>query len=182
MTTTSSSSFLRSSSYNAKRVFAVLQPSLTGLVIAGETAAVCPGTAGFDGDDLRRGRGEQFAVVADEEHRLSTGAQLGLQPSLAGHVEEVVGLVEQQHVIVAAQQRLERQPLLFTAAEGAERTTFELGKWFADRLGATRIPEDLGVVSAGVPPLCQRRRVAHRIVGSCRLSTGKPGRGILQTL
>ena len=48
---------------------------------------------------------------------LRLDAQLALEPALGRDVEEVVGLVEQQHVVVAAQERLERQPLLLAAAE-----------------------------------------------------------------
>ena len=43
-----------------------------------------------------------------------------LEPDLAGHVEEVVGLVEQQHLVGAAQQELQHQPLLLAAGERAQ--------------------------------------------------------------
>jgi hypothetical protein len=42
-----------------------------------------------------------------------------LEPELAGHVEEVVGLVEQQHLVRPAQQRLQHQPLLLPAGQRA---------------------------------------------------------------
>ena len=92
-----------------------------GLGIAGEAAAVAPRAIGLDGDDLGGRGGEQLAVVADVEDRLAGRRQLALEPALAGHVEEVVRLVEQQDVVVAAEQDLEGHPLLLAAGERAQR-------------------------------------------------------------
>ena len=75
------------------------------------------GAASLDGDDPLGGPGQQLAVVADEEHRLAGLGQLLLQPALAGDVEVVVRLVEQEHLVGAAQQRLEHQPLLLAAGQ-----------------------------------------------------------------
>ncbi len=94
-----------------------------GLVERGEAAAVHPGVGtrgpGLQGDDLLGGAGEEFAVVGDEQHGLAGLREPLLQPALAGDVEVVVGLVEQQHLVGAAQQRLQHEPLLLAAGEGA---------------------------------------------------------------
>ena len=78
-----------------------------------------PRGAELDGDDPGGGVGEQLPVVGDEQDRLVRLADPLLEPDLAGHVEEVVGLVEQQHLVGAAQQVLQHQPLLLAAGEGA---------------------------------------------------------------
>ena len=66
--------------------------------------------------------GEELAVVADQEDRLRAGSERGLEPLLAGDVEVVVGLVEEEHVGVRAQQHLEGEALLLAAGEGGQRT------------------------------------------------------------
>ena len=97
---TSSTRRSRSSSHCAASLReAVVQAGLAGLVVGGEAAAVGPRALGLDGDDLGGGAGQQLAVVADEQDRLRAAPQLVLQPALARHVEEVVGLVEQQDVV-----------------------------------------------------------------------------------
>ena len=100
-----------------------LHPLLARLVVRREAAAVHPGGvaggAELERDDAVGGAGEQLAVVRDEQHGLRRRAQLALEPALAGHVEVVVGLVEQQHLLGSAQQRLEREPLLLAARERA---------------------------------------------------------------
>jgi hypothetical protein len=67
---TISSSRWRSSSYEL-RSRVIPQPRLMGLVVAGEAAAVGPRAVGLDGDVAGRRRGEQLAVVADEQDRLA---------------------------------------------------------------------------------------------------------------
>ena len=74
-------------------------PGHPRLVPAGEAARVHPGAAALDGDHPVGGLGQQLPVVRDVEHRLRRLAQPRLQPALAGHVEEVVRLVEQQHLV-----------------------------------------------------------------------------------
>jgi hypothetical protein len=71
----------------------------------------------LDGDDARGGAVQQLAVVADVQHRLRRLGQGRLEPALAGHVEVVVRLVEQQHGVRPAQQRLEGEPLLLPAGQ-----------------------------------------------------------------
>jgi len=50
--------------------------------------------------------------VADVEHALDRLVQARLQPPLAGDVEEVVRLVEQQHLVGPAQEQFQGEPLL----------------------------------------------------------------------
>jgi hypothetical protein len=82
-----------------------------------EAATVHPGAVCLDRHDPRGGAGQQLAVVADEQHGLRAVGQRRLEPALARHVEVVVGLVEQQHLVGPAQQRLEREPLLLAAGQ-----------------------------------------------------------------
>ena len=95
-------------------------PGVTGLVVGGERRAVRPRAARLERHDLRRGGREQLTVVAHVQDRLLRRSQLLLEPSLRGDVEEVVGLVEQQHVVGAAQQHLERESLLLAARQGGD--------------------------------------------------------------
>jgi hypothetical protein len=89
-----------------------LKASLARLMKRGEPTAVHPhvGAAGsrLDAHDQRGGAGEQFTVVRNKQHRLDRLPQLVLKPELARDVEVVVRLVEQQHLVGAAQQGLER--------------------------------------------------------------------------
>jgi hypothetical protein len=80
-----------------------------------------PRPARFERDDAIGRAGEQLTVVRDQQYRLRRLSQLPLEPSFAGDVEVVVGLVEQQHVVGPAQQRLECQPLLLPAPFGPIR-------------------------------------------------------------
>ena len=72
--------------------------------------------------------------------------------SLPGHVEVVVGLVEQQHVGVGAQQHLEGEALLLAAREGGQRPVARVGERLAHGDRAAGVPEHLGVPAAGVAP------------------------------
>jgi hypothetical protein len=78
---------------------------------------VDPAAAALEREDrVRRGR-EQVAVVRDDEHGLVGRRDLVLERLLARHVEEVVGLVEQQHLGVRAEQHVEHEPLALAARE-----------------------------------------------------------------
>ena len=77
------------------------------------------------------------------------GAQRFLELSLGGDVEVVVGFVEQEHLLVAAQQDLEREPLLLpTAQRGHEPVAHRLER-LADAALAAHVPGHLGLVAAG---------------------------------
>ena len=134
-------------------------------VVRLEAAAVHPrGVAG--GTDLERddavGRSrQQLAVVRDEQHGLLGRAQLRLEPALAGHVERVVGLVEQQHLLGSAQQRLEREALLLAARERRELAPLRTLERDAERGDRAVVPDDLLVVAAGLGVLGERGGVPH---------------------
>ena len=134
-------------------------------VIAREAARVRPHevarAAELDGDDAGRGVVEQLAVVADEEDRLGRLADASLEPDLAGHVEVVVGLVEQQHLVGTAQEVLQHQPLLLAARQRAEQAVARAVEGQAHRRGRAHVPRHLDVVAAGVGVVGERRGVGH---------------------
>ena len=112
----------------------------------------------------RRRRGQQLTVVADEQDRLARRPQLALQPPLGRDVEEVVGLVEQEDVVVAAQQDLERHALLLAAGERAQRPGGDLVEAQPDGARDALVPVLLGAVPTVVAPVGQRPGVGHRVV------------------
>ena len=133
------------------------------------TQAVLPGRARLERDDPAGRAVQQLAVVADQQHRLGRLAQPVLQPALAGDVEVVVRLVEQQHLVRPAQQRLQHQPLLLTAGQRAHLAPLRLLERDAERGHRADVPERLGVVAAGVRPVGERLGV--RASGSARRPT-----------
>ena len=100
----------------------LVEVAAAGRGVTGEPAAVGPRPVRLHGDHLGRRRREQLPVVADVEHRLGRSHELAFEPALGVDVEEVVGLVEEQDVVVAAQQHLEGDPLLLAAGERVQRT------------------------------------------------------------
>ena len=68
------------------------------LGVGGEAAVVQPGVAVLDGEDAVGGRGEDLAVVGDEQDRLPAGSYPVFEPFLRGDVEVVVGLVKKKYV------------------------------------------------------------------------------------
>ena len=115
--------------------------------------------------------------MADEEHGLAARSQLALEPALGRDVEEVVGLVEHEHVVLATEEGLQREPLLLAAAERRERAIGDVAEVGAERPAGALVPEHLGVVAAGVAPLGERRGVAHRVGGGVRVGGVEPQRG-----
>ena len=103
--------------------------------------------------------------MADEQHGFPGGVQLAFEPPFGRHVEEVVGFVEDEHVVLAPEEVFECQPLLFAAAQGAERPVGDVAEIDAERPTARLIPGDLDVVAAGVAPRGERIGVLHRVVG-----------------
>ena len=134
-------------------------------VVPLEAAAVHPrrvaGGTDLERDDAVGRSREQLAVVRDEQHGLLRRAQLRLEPALAGHVERVVGLVEQQHLLGPAQQRLEREPLLLAARERRELAPLRALERDAEGRHRAVVPDDLLVVAAGLGVFGERGRVAH---------------------
>ena len=149
----------------AAQLLEAREPVAAGLVVRREPARVGPhavaGRAELDGDDPGRGVVEQLAVVADEQDRLRRLPDPLLQPDLAGHVEEVVGLVEQQDLVGPAQQVLQHQPLLLAAGEGAQLAVLRPVVGHAEAGDRADVPDHLEVVAAGVGVLRQRLGVAH---------------------
>ena len=109
----------------------------------------CPRRAELDGDHPGRGVVQQLAVVADEQDRLGRLADPLLQPGLAGHVEEVVRLVEQQHLVGPAQQELQHQPLLLAAGQRARGRGTSPGRTAPRARRCSTRPR---------PPRCRSRR------------------------
>lgn len=141
------------------------EPFLAGRVVRAESTAVHPyvavGRSGLHADDLLGGPGEQLPVVGDEEDRLTGLLQLLLQPALAGDVEIVVRLVEQQHLVGPAQQRLQHQPLLLASGQRAHLTPLRLLVRDAEGLHRAHVPDRLGLVPAHLRPVAQCLRVRH---------------------
>ena len=154
-----------SSSQRRRMLLEAQEPVLARLVVRREAAGVRPdqvaGVAELDGDHPGGGVVEQLAVVADEQDRLLGLADPLLQPDLAGHVEEVVGLVEQQHLVGAAQQVLQHQPLLLAAGEGAQLAVLRPVVGHAEAGDRADVPRHLELVAAGVGVLRERVGVLH---------------------
>ena len=148
-----------------------------GIGIRGEAAAVRPRSRRLDGHDLRRRGGEQLTIVADVQHRLLGRDELTLEPALRRDVEEVVGLVEHEHVIVSPQQVLEREPLLLAAAQGRKRSVGNAPEVVAEGPSARLVPGHFELVSAGVAPRCQGLCITHRLAVEPLLGRGEPDGG-----
>ena len=126
------------------------------------------GGAQLDGDDPGRGVGQQLAVVADEQDRLRRLAEAALEPDLARHVEEVVGLVEQEHLVGPGEEVLQHQPLLLTAAERGQVAVLRPVVGHPQRGRAAGVPDDLDLVAPGVGELGERagvRELGGLVVG-----------------
>ncbi len=146
-------------------LFEAREAGLAGLVEAVEAAAVHPdaaaGGTGLHRDDLLGGTGEQLAVVRDEQHGLGGRLDGLLQPALAGDVQVVVRLVQQQDLLRAAQQRLQDEPLLLTAGERVEAAELRPVEGHAQGRHGADVPDGLVVVAVGVRPVGERLRVRH---------------------
>ena len=99
--------------------------------------------------------------MGDEQDGLGRIAQLALQPQLAGDVQVVVRLVEEQHLVGAAQQRLEDEALLLTAGQGTDLAPLRLLVRHAEGGHRAHVPDGLSRVPAGVAPVGQRLRVGQ---------------------
>ena len=87
-----------------------------------------------------------------------------LEPALGGHVEVVVGLVEDEHLVGSAQQRLEHDALLLPA--GQRRHLAPLGplERRAEGGDGADVPERLPLVAADVAPVGERLRVVELVL------------------
>ena len=149
----------------AAQLLEALEPLGARLVVAREAAGVGPHqvarAAELDGHDPGGGVVEQLAVVADEQDRLGRLADPLLEPDLAGHVEVVVRLVEQQHLVGALQQVLQHEPLLLAARQRGERAVAGAVVGHPHRGGGDLVPDHLEVVAADVAVVPQRLGVRH---------------------
>ena len=127
-------------------------PGRARLGVAAPVATVGPGRPALDGDDPVRDPGQQLTVVAHEQHRLAGVDQPLLQPPFARHVEVVVGLVEQQHLLRAAQQQFQREPLLLAAGQRAHLAVLGGDERQPERRDRDGVPEDLEVVPVHLAP------------------------------
>ena len=131
------------------------------LVVGAEPAAVHPGRAALDRDHPVGDGGQQLTVVADEQHRLRRLAQPLLEPALARHVEVVVRLVEQQHLVGPAQQQFQREPFLLAAGQGGQLAVLAPLVRHAERGHRHGVPEHLRLVAARITPGRERVRVVE---------------------
>ena len=127
-----------------------------------------PRSATFERDHLRAALFEQLAVVADEEHGLRGVTEPLFEPALSRNVEVVVGLVEDQDVGVASQQRFQDQALLLAARQRADGPRCDIHERGSHRGDGAGIPQHLGVVAADVAPVCPRVREAQSGFGRSR--------------
>ncbi len=149
----------------------LLQASLTSIGVRRESARMRPRRVPFQRDHARRRRGQHRTVVRDEQDRLRARADLLFEPVLAVDVEEVVRLVQQQHVEVRAEQHLERESLALSAGERLDATIGALGVALPERRHRALVPHHLGPIAAGVLPRGQGVRVHEMrgVVGSREL-------------
>ena len=78
--------------------------------------------ARLHGDDPFSGLVEQLTVVRHQQNGLGGFAQSLFQPLLTGYVEVVVGFVEQQYLVGAAEQGFQHEALLLTAGQSDDLT------------------------------------------------------------
>ena len=140
-----------------------LVPGGARLVVADEAAAVHPRRPALDGDHAVGHAREQLPVVTDEQNGLAGVEQPLLEPPLARDVEVVVRLVEQQHLVRPAQQRLEGQPLLLPAGQRRQLAVLAPLERNAQRGDGDGVPGDLGVVPADVAPVREGGGVGHLV-------------------
>ena len=131
-------------------------------------AAVQPGAVRLEREDRVARRAEQVAVVADQQHRLARRGDPRLELQLGGDVEEVVGLVEQQHLRLALEQDVEHEPLALAARELRRRAPADVVERRADDPPARRVPLPLELVAAELGPVRDRLAEPHAGPGGVR--------------
>ena len=141
-----------------------------GLGVGRVGPAVDPGAGALERDGRARRVGQELAVVADDEDRLRRRRDAPLQAALGRHVEEVVGLVEQQHVGVGGEDELEHELLALAARELVGAAGADLVEARADDRPRGRVPPALELVAAELRP--RRDRLAERHPGLGRVGAG----------
>ena len=94
--------------------------------------------------------------MGDEQHRGLGSGQSILQPLLRGDVEEVVGLVEEQHRRLGLEDRVEHEPLALTARHRADQPVTDLGQAGAEHPPTHLVPHRLELVATERSPPLQR--------------------------
>jgi hypothetical protein len=113
--------------------------------------------------------------VADVQDRLVRVVEDLLQPPLPGDIEEVVGLVEEEHIRVGAQECLEGQAFLFSSRELPNGPRPGHIHRQAESFHRADVPEHLRVVTSGFAPRSERVRVAEIRRPSVRKPDGPLG-------
>ena len=101
--------------------------------------------------------------MADEQHGLRRLDEPLLEPALGRHVEVVVRLVEHQHLLGPAQQRLEHEPLLLAARQRRHLAPLGLLERGAESRHRADVPVRLPVVAADVAPVGERLGVVELV-------------------
>ena len=134
---------------------------LPRLRVGGVRAAVHPRAVALERHDRPDRAGEHLTVVGDHHDRLLGRLHPALERQLGRHVEEVVGLVEQQHLGVGGEQHVEHELLALTARQRPRRPIGDLGKRGVDDAPARRVPLALELVAAERRPVGDRLAELH---------------------
>ena len=127
-----------------------------------------PRAVALQGHDRPHRAGEDLTVVRDHQDRLLGRPHASLERQLRRHVEEVVGLVEQQDVGIGGEQHVEHELLALAAGKRPRRPIGDLGKRGADDAPARRVPLALELVAA------ERRPVGDRLSRASFPRTDRP--------
>ena len=128
------------------------------------TRRVGPGRAALDRDDLVAALASSSRSWRHVEDRLGRLAEPLLQPALAGHVEEVVGLVEQQHLVAARSSNSSANRFCSPPESVRERTVLDRVPGSPSTATATRVAQDLDLVAARLAPGDERLRVRELVL------------------
>ena len=115
----------------------------------------------FEGHNAGGGFVEQLAIMADEQNRFAARDNLIFEPALAGHVEVVVGLVEEEDFVWPAKEDFEHDAFLFTAREGIDAALGHGIEWFFEGRHTGDVPQDFLVVAADVAPFGDGLGIGH---------------------
>ena len=120
-----------------------------------------PGARALESDDGIAGRREQLAVVGDHQDRLARRADQRLELTLGRDVEEVVGLVEEQHLSVGGEQQLEHQALALSAGQRGRGPVADFVEPGARDAPAGRVPPAFELVAPQLGPRADRLPQPH---------------------
>ena len=141
---------------------------LAGAGICRICLAMHPRAVAFERQNRVDSSREDLAVVGDHQHGLLRSADLALQRELRRDIEEVVGLVEQQHIGIGAKQHVEDQLFSLAARKSHRRTVRQLVKPNADDPPTGSVPLALELVPAKHRPVRDRRAKLDAGIGVAR--------------